>query len=60
MATNKVQTGLRINEGIYKKLRYLASKEQRSLNNLMEYILQQYLNQYEQEHGEIPELPDEN
>lgn len=59
MATNKIQTGLRLNEGIYKKLRYLSCQEQRSLNNLMEYIIQQYLTRYEQEHGEIPELSEE-
>ncbi len=56
MATNKIQTGLRINEGAYRKLRALSCQEQRSLNNLIEYIIQQYLNQYEQEHGTIPEF----
>ena len=59
MATNKIQTGLRISESVYKKLRYLSNKEQRSLNNLMEYMIQQYITRYEQEHGEIPELPEE-
>ena len=59
MATNKIQTGLRINENTYAKLRYLCTKEQRSLNNMIEYVLQQYVEQYEKENGEIPFQPDE-
>ena len=59
MATNKIQTGLRISEGIYSKIRFLSAKEQRSLNNLIEYILQQYIDQYEKEHGVIPNLSDD-
>ena len=59
MATNKIQTGLRISESIYAKIRYLSGKEQRSLNNLIEYIIQQYIDQYEKEHGVIPEQTDE-
>jgi len=54
MATNKIQTGLRINENIYKKILFLSKKEQRSLNNLIEYVLQQYVDKYENENGEIP------
>lgn len=53
MATNKVQTGLRINENTYAKIRHLCTKEQRSLNNLIEYVLQQYVEQYEKENGPI-------
>ena len=53
MATNKIQTGLRINENTYVKIRYLCAKEQRSLNNLIEYVLQQYVEQYEEENGPI-------
>ena len=59
MATNKIQTGLRISEGIYSKIRFLCTKEQRSLNNLIEYILQQYIDQYEKEHGAIPNQSDD-
>ncbi len=53
MAANKIQTGLRLNETAYEKLRVLASRETRSLNNLIEYVLQCYLNEYEAEHGAI-------
>lgn len=59
MATNKVQTGLRLNESVYTKIRYLSAKEQRSLNNLIEYVLQQYVENYEKEHGPIPVQPDD-
>lgn len=53
MATNKIQTGLRLNEPLYAKARALAEREQRSLNNLIEYALLQYIDSYEQQHGEI-------
>ena len=59
MATNKVQTGLRINETTYAKIRYLCAKEQRSLNNLIEYVLQQYVESYESENGPIAVQPDD-
>ncbi len=55
MATNKVQTGLRLNEAAYEKLRILSVRESRSLNNLIEYVLAQYLDEYEAAHGPIRE-----
>ena len=54
MATNKVQTGLRLSEEIYTKTKFLCKKEQRSLNNFIEYVLQKFIAQYETEHGTIP------
>lgn len=59
MATNKIQTGLRINEKTYAKIRHLCAKEQRSLNNLIEYVLQKYIDQYEKENGPITIHPEE-
>jgi hypothetical protein len=56
MATTKIQTGLRLNESLYDKLRALAAQESRSLNNLLEYIAQQYVTAYEAERGPIPPL----
>lgn len=53
MATNKIQTGLRLNEIAYDKLRILSSREARSLNNLIEYVLQRYIDEYEATHGPI-------
>ena len=53
MATNKIQTGLRLNETVYEKLRVLSSRDSRSLNNLIEYVLQRYLDEYEAANGAI-------
>lgn len=53
MATNKIQTGLRLSETIYEKARALSTREQRSLNNLIEYIIQKYIKDYEDANGEI-------
>lgn len=39
----KIQTGLRVDETIYNELKTLAQQEGRSLNNLIEHIIQQYL-----------------
>lgn len=54
MAVNKIQTGLRINETTYAKLKTLSESENRSLNNLVEYIIQKYLNDFEKNNGTIP------
>ena len=53
MATNKIQTGLRLNETIYDKLKVLSDRENRSLNNLIEHILQLHLDDYERTPGAI-------
>ena len=53
MSTNKIQTGLRLNENTYQKLRVLSSQEARSLNNLIEYVLKKYLDDYEAQNGTI-------
>lgn len=54
MAVSKIQTGLRINETDYAKLKTLSMKENRSINNLVEYIIQRYLEDFEKTHGSIP------
>ena len=54
MAINKIQTGLRISEETYAKLKTLSEKENRSLNNLVEYIIQKYLEDFEIANGSIP------
>ena len=53
MATNKIQTGLRLPEPLYEKARILAAAEQRSLNNLIEYALQRFVDEYEAQNGVI-------
>lgn len=59
MTTYKIQTGLRLDENQYNKLKALAEMEGRSLNNLAEYIIRQYLDQYEKEHGPLPVSQDQ-
>ncbi len=54
MAISKIQTGLRIDEVTYGKLKTLSENENRSLNNLVEYIIKKYLSDYESENGIIP------
>lgn len=53
MATQKIQTGLRLPEPLYEQIKALAAKEQRSLNNLIEYVVQQYVEKYEAKNGPL-------
>lgn len=57
MAVSKIQTGLRISEETYGKLKALSEEEGRSLNNLIEYIIKVYLADYEKAHGSIHPIP---
>ena len=59
MATNKIQTGLRLHEATYEKARILSTREQRSLNNFIVYIVQRYIEDYENKNGPI-QLPEQN
>lgn len=52
------QRGVRIEDTLYDKLRALAVKDNRSFNQEVVYILRLYLDQYENEHGEI-RVPEE-
>lgn len=54
MAVAKIQTGLRIDEEVYGKLKTLSIQEGRSLNNLVEYIIKRYLDNYEAANGVLP------
>lgn len=47
----KIQTGLRLDEEMYEKLKALSNIEGRSLNNLIEQIIRRFLSEYEAEHG---------
>ena len=58
MAVIKIQTGLRIDETTYGKLKTLSAKEGRTLNNLIDYIIHLYLQDYEEKHGVLPEFQD--
>ena len=53
MAVFRVQTGLRLDEPTYNRLSALAKIENRSLNNLAEYIIIKYLDDYESQNGNL-------
>lgn len=44
---------LRINETIHDKLKYIAKEEMQSFNSELEYIMKQYIKDYEKKYGEI-------
>lgn len=53
MAKMKIQTGLRLDEELYEKVKALAELEGRSINNLAEYIIRCYVAAYEEESGSL-------
>ena len=53
MATDKIQTGLRLENEVLDKITYIAKKEKRSLNAQIEFLIQQAIDKYEKEHGII-------
>lgn len=57
MAVSKIQTGLRIDEITYGKLKSLSEIEGRSLNNLVEFIIKKYITDYEKQNEEILPIP---
>lgn len=59
MAVVKIQTGLRLDEELYDKLKALSNIEGRSLNNLIEYIARQYVVNYERENDVVLSSPDQ-
>ena len=59
MATDKVQTGIRLEFEALAKLRYIAKKQKRTLNSLAEYLVAREIEAYEKEHGVIPVEPGE-
>ena len=56
MATNKIQTGLRLDETTYEKVKVISTMEHRSMNDLIEFIIQRYIEDYECKNREI-EIP---
>ncbi len=47
--TNKIQVNLRLQEDVIKKLKAEAEKQKRSMNNLLEVIIDEYLNKHRDE-----------
>ena len=54
----KIQTGIRIEESLYGKLKAIAKLEGRTVNNLNEYIIRRFVTEYEAKHGQVPEYQD--
>ena len=53
MVKYKPQRNLRLDDETYLKVKFLADKESRSFNNMVEIVLKNYVANYEQQHGEI-------
>lgn len=54
MAVYKIQTGLRLEETTWQKISYISKKDKRSLNSQIEYLVENYIEQYESQNGPIP------
>lgn len=54
MATNKIQTGLRLEEDTLKKITYISKRNKRSLNAQIEFVVQECIEDYETKNGTIP------
>lgn len=53
MAVDRIQTGLRLKPQDLAKITTIAKKENRSLNGQIEYIVLQYIQDYESVHGPV-------
>ncbi len=53
MAVIKTQFTLRLNPSDHAKIKKIAETENRSLTNMIETLVKQKIQQYEQENGEI-------
>lgn len=53
MATDKIQTGLRLTESELNKITFIARRNKRSLNAQIEFLVQECIEEYERVHGVI-------
>ena len=53
MATNKIQTGLRLEEVVLEKITFIAKQQKRSLNAQIEFAVQECIERYEKDKGAI-------
>ncbi|MBQ3134161.1 MAG: Arc family DNA-binding protein [Clostridia bacterium] len=53
MATNKIQTGIRFEPELLRKISIIAKENKRSLNAQLEFLALQCVKTYEKENGEI-------
>lgn len=59
MPSNVPIRGVRMQDELYLKLRHIAQQEKRSYNQEAVYILQKFVEEYEQQNGIIQVDPDE-
>lgn len=50
---DRIATQIRVNETIYKKVKYIAQLESRNTNAQIEYFMKKGVEAYEREHGVI-------
>jgi len=53
MATNKRQFTLRLSEENFNKIKYIAVESKRSIAMEIEFLIEQYINEWEAKHGKI-------
>jgi hypothetical protein len=59
LALNRLQAGLRLDAIILSKITFIAKKNKRSLNAQIEFLVQEFVEEYEGKHGAIPLDPEE-
>lgn len=59
MPSSVPMRGLRMNDELYLKLKYIANVENRSYNQQAVFILMKYVEEFEKNNGKIPTNPDD-
>lgn len=54
MATNKRVFTLRLEDKNFKKIKFIADKNKRSIAMQIEYLIEQHIHDYEKKNGPIP------
>ena len=53
MATDKIQSAIRFEENMLRKITVIAKFNRRSVNAQLEFLAEQCIREFEKEHGEI-------
>ena len=53
MNKDKLQTGIRFERDMHKKIRYIAKQNKRSFNAQVEFLVQECIDEFENKYGEI-------
>lgn len=53
MANYYAPFSLRVSEELLDKIKYIAAQNKRSANKEIEFLLEQYVREYERQHGQI-------